>query len=68
MATNEVTISGGTANVYFSGALVDNVPNGTLITYTGVPFQVILNEPEQTFQATTGGIGTLEFTCKEVWG
>ncbi len=68
MATNEVTITDGSAVVYFSGALVDNVPNGTLITYTAVPFQVILNEPEQTFSAGQGGLGTLEFTCKEVWG
>lgn len=68
MSTNDVTITGGSGTVYFTGGLVDNVPNGTLITYNEVPFQVILNEPEQTFQASTGGIGTLEFTCKEVWG
>lgn len=67
MSTNDVTISGGTGTVYFSGALVDNVPNGTLITYNAVPFQVILAAPVQTFQAGQGGIGSLEFECREVW-
>lgn len=68
MATNDCTISAGSGLLYFSGGLVDNVPNGTLITYTGVPFQVILNAPVQTFQAGQGGIGSLEFECREVWG
>lgn len=68
MATNDCTISGGTGTLYFSGNLVDNVPNGTTITYDGVPFQVILAQPVQTFQAGTGGIGNLEFECREVWG
>lgn len=67
MSTNTVEITGGSATVYFSGALVDNVPNGTLLTYNAVPFQVILNQPVQTFQAGQGGIGSLEFECREVW-
>jgi hypothetical protein len=68
MATNAVTISGGTGTVYFTGGLVDNVPNGTLITYTAVPFQVIIPNGEQVFHHGQGGLGSLEFDCREVWG
>ena len=68
MVTNEVTITGGLGTVYFAGGLVDNVPNGTLVKYNAVPFQVILNGEEQLFNVGTGGMGSLEFNCREVWG
>jgi hypothetical protein len=68
MVTNDVTISGGTGTVYFTGGLVDNVPNGTTITYNEVPFQVIITNEEQVFNISNGGMGTLEFDCREVWG
>jgi len=68
MVTNDVNISGGNGTVYFAGGLVDNVPNGTSITYNAVPFQVILNGEEQVFSVGNGGLGSFEFNCREVWG
>lgn len=68
MVTNDVTIAGGTGTVYFAGGLVDNVPNGTNIRYNAVPFQVILQGEEQAFSIAQGGMGALEFECREVWG
>ena len=68
MSTNEVNISGGTGTVYFTGGLVDNVPNGTTITYNTVPFQVTMTNEVQTFSVGQQGIGGLEFDCREVWG
>jgi uncharacterized protein YaiE (UPF0345 family) len=69
MATSETTMnaSGGTT-LFFSGGLVDNVPNGTTLTITEVPFQVIIASGEQTFQIGQSGLSTLEFECREVWG
>lgn len=69
MATSEVTLgAGGTGTVYFSGGLVDNVPNGTTLTINAVPFQVIVTNGDQTFQIGQSGLSTLEFECREVWG
>jgi len=67
MVTNDVTITGGVGTVYFTGGLVDNVPNGTTITYNAVPFQVIMAAEEQVFMVGQGGMGQLEFECREVW-
>lgn len=68
MATAACTIVGGTGIVYFTGGLVDNVPNGTTITYTAVPFQVILATNAQEYRVGQGGMTQLEFECREVWG
>lgn len=68
MVTNDVTIVGGSATVYFTGGLVDNVPNGTTLTITAVPFQVIVHSDTHTFNHGQGGLGSFEFDCREVWG
>jgi hypothetical protein len=68
MSTNDVLIGAGLGTVYFTGGLVDNVPNGTTIKYNEVPFQVIITNEEQVFRISQGGMGSLEFDCREVWG
>lgn len=67
MVTQDCTSSGTTANLQFSGASVSSVPSGTRIWTNGVPFTVILDSPEQAFDAGFGGISTLSLTMREVW-
>ena len=68
MVTQDVTTSGsGTANVQFSGAAVSSVTSGTRIWTNGVPFTMVLDSPEQTFESTYGGISTLSLAMREVW-
>jgi hypothetical protein len=66
MATAAASISSGSGTVYFTGGLVDNVPNGTTLTYTAVPFQVVLTNGMQTYSVGQGGITNMEFECREV--
>jgi hypothetical protein len=68
MVTQDVTSSGsGTANLQFSGSAVTSVASGTRIWTNGVPFTVILTDPEQAFDASYGGISTLSLSMREVW-
>jgi len=68
MVTQEVTTSGsGTANVQFSGACVSSVPSGTRIWTNGVPFTMVLDSPEQSFESSYGGISTVSLAMREVW-
>lgn len=54
-------------NLYFSGALVDNVPNGTAITYNAVPFTVILENSIQQIDVGIGGITQIQLDMREDW-
>lgn len=68
MVTQDLTTTGsGTGNLQFSGYTVTSVPSGTRIWTNGVPFTVILDSPEQSFDAGYGGISTLSLTMREVW-
>jgi hypothetical protein len=69
MATQDIISGGaGTANLSFSGHAVTSVPAGTKLWLTnGVPFTVILDSPEQTFDVSYGGISTLSLSMREVW-
>ena len=68
MVTQDVTSSGsGTANLRFSGSAVTSVASGTAIWTNGVPFTMILTDPEQAFDASYGGISTLSLSMREVW-
>lgn len=68
MATQDVTSNGsGVATVTFSGGLVTNVPSGTRMTITAVPFTVILAESTQEYEVSQRGITTLALSMREVW-
>jgi hypothetical protein len=68
MVTQDLTSSGaGTANLQFSGSAVTSVASGTRIWTNGVPFTVILTDPEQAFDASYGGISTLSLGMREIW-
>ena len=55
------------STLYFSGSLVEDVPSGTQLTITNVPFTVILDNEVQEFQVGLGGISTLQLDFREVW-
>lgn len=51
----------------FAGSLVTDVPSGTQLTITNVPFTVILDNDIQEFQVGLGGISQLQVDFREVW-
>jgi hypothetical protein len=64
MATADLV---GNSTLYFSGALVADVPSGTTLTITAVPFRVILDNDLQEYESGIGGITTLQLDMREVW-
>lgn len=62
-----VSNSSGAATLFFSCPSVTNIPSGTALTITAVPFQAILSEPEQLYDVTYGGITTMSISMREVW-
>lgn len=54
-------------SLLFAGSLVTNVPSGTALTITAVPFTVILDNEVQEYQTGLGGISTLQIDFREVW-
>jgi hypothetical protein len=67
MAAADMFTASGTTTLFFSGALVANVPNNTPITISNVPFTCILDEEVQEFESGIGGITTLSVAMREVW-
>jgi hypothetical protein len=62
------TVSWTSGNpLYFSGSLVKDVPSGTQITYTAVPFTVILDNEVQQYDVAAGGITTMTLDMRETW-
>lgn len=57
----------GVATLYFSCPSVTNIPGGTNLTITAVPFTAILAEPEQVYDVSYGGITTMSLSMREVW-
>lgn len=53
--------------LYFSGSLVEDVPNGTSITIDAVPFTVTIDNEVQEYQTGAGGISTMQVDFREVW-
>jgi len=51
----------------FSGSLVADVPAGTAITATQVPFTVMLDNEVQQYSVGLGGITTMSIDMREVW-
>lgn len=54
-------------SLLFSGSLVRDVPQGTALVITNVPFTVILDNDIQEFQVGIGGISQLQVDFREVW-
>lgn len=59
--------SSGNATLYFAGTTVSNVPAGTGLTITSVPFTAILAESEQDYTIEIGGIASMTLEMREVW-
>lgn len=57
----------GDTTLYFSGSLVEDVPSGTQLTITNVPFTVILDSDVQEYQVGLGGVSTMSVDFREVW-
>lgn len=68
MCVSPCTANGsGVATLFFSCPTVTNVPSNTQVTITAVPFQAILDEPEQTWDTGIGGITNMNLSMREVW-
>jgi hypothetical protein len=59
--------SSGIATLFFSCPSVTNIPSSTQLTITAVPFQAILDEPEQQWDTGIGGITSISLSMREVW-
>lgn len=59
--------SSGNATLYFAGTTVSNVPSGTGLTITSVPFTAILSEGEQDYTIEYGGMASMTLEMREVW-
>jgi hypothetical protein len=66
VAENVNTNSSLEATITITPGLVTTVPNGTLLTTTAVPFTVCLEEFEQDYNVTFGGISTMGLKMREV--
>jgi len=53
--------------LYFSGSLVADVPSGTALTITAVPFTVILDGEVQQYDTGIGGIVQMSLDMRETW-
>jgi hypothetical protein len=53
--------------LFFSGGLVSNVPSGTQLTITAVPFTVILDQDIDEWTVANGGMTNIEVSFREVW-
>lgn len=53
--------------LYFSGSLVADVPLGTQLTITAVPFTVTLANDVQEYETGIGGITNMSLDMREVW-
>lgn len=62
-----VSSAGGTATLYFSCPATAAVPNGTALTITAVPFNVVLDNDVQEYNVGIGGISTMTVDFREVW-
>jgi hypothetical protein len=68
MATSDLTSnSGGAGTLQFAGALVKDVPSGTALTITAVPFTAILDNDAQSYEVGFGGVTSLSLDMREVW-
>ena len=57
----------GNATLYFSGGLVADVPNGTALTITAVPFTCALDNDLQEWTVGFGGMTSMSLSMREVW-
>jgi hypothetical protein len=57
----------GNTVLTFASPTVSNVPLGTRLTITNVPFTAVIDGQEQDHSVSYGGITTLEVKMREVW-
>jgi hypothetical protein len=57
----------GNATLFFSGGLVADVPNGTALTITAVPFTCALDNDLQEWTVGFGGMTSMSLSMREVW-
>lgn len=57
----------GSATLYFAGALVEDVPSGTGLSLTAVPFTCVLAGGENSYTVGIGGISSLTVAMRETW-
>lgn len=53
--------------LYFSGSLVADVPSGTTLTITAVPFTVTLANDVQEYEVGIGGMTNISLDMRETW-
>jgi hypothetical protein len=57
----------GNATLFFSGSVVENVPTGTGLIISAVPFNCILDSDEQEWSIVFGGMTSMSLAMREVW-
>lgn len=67
IAENVNTDSSSEATVKITPGLVTTVPVGTLLTTTAVPFTVCLDEFQQEYSVSYGGMTTMSLKMREVF-
>jgi hypothetical protein len=67
IAENVNTNSSLEATVRITPGLTQTVPNGTLLTTTSVPFTVCLDEFQQEYAVSYGGMTTMSLKMREVF-
>jgi hypothetical protein len=67
-ATNQCLSNGsGDATLFFAGSLVNDVPDGTDLTISAVPFTMIFDGNNQSASTGVGGISKFNVKMREVW-
>jgi hypothetical protein len=61
------SLSDGNATLTFASPTVSNVPAGTSLTITNVPFTAIIDSTEQDVTVGFGGMTEVEVKMREVW-
>jgi hypothetical protein len=68
MVVDNVNTNGSSeATITINPGLVVSVPIGTLLTTTAVPFSVIMEEFQQEYSVTFGGITTMTLSMREAF-
>jgi hypothetical protein len=66
-ANTNATYGTGNTVLTFASPTVSNVPAGTNLTITNVPFTAIIDSAEQDITVGFGGMTELEIQMREVW-
>lgn len=67
LTANVDSNNAGEATMSITPGLIEPVPVGTLLTTTAVPFRAVLEDFEQEYSVSFGGITTMELRMREVF-